>query len=60
LGVPPLFSKDEGIANIAKAIHATAKFGLIALIAMHVAAAAYHGLVRRDGVFSRMWPPFVT
>ena len=22
-----------------------------------VGAAAYHGLVRRDGVFSRMWPP---
>ena len=31
---------------------------LVILIAMHVGAAAYHGLVRRDGVFSRMWPPF--
>ena len=30
---------------------------LIVLIAMHVAAAAYHGIVRRDGVFSLMWPP---
>jgi cytochrome b561 len=24
---------------------------------LHVAAAAYHGIIRRDGVFSRMWPP---
>jgi cytochrome b561 len=58
LGIPPLLPKNEMVAKVAQAIHATAKFGLIALIAMHVAAAAYHGLVRRDGVFSRMWPPF--
>jgi cytochrome b561 len=58
LGIPPLFSKDEAVSKIAEAVHATAKSVLLALIAMHVAAAAYHGIVRRDGVFSRMWPPF--
>lgn len=57
LGVPPLLPKNEAVANTAKAIHATAIVGLMALIALHVAAAAFHGLVRRDGVFSRMWPP---
>jgi cytochrome b561 len=58
LGIPPLFGKDEEVAEIAKTVHATAKYVLVALIGMHVAAAAYHGIVRRDGVFSRMWPPF--
>ncbi len=28
---------------------------LMALIALHVAAALYHQLVRKDGLFSRMW-----
>lgn len=58
LGIPPLFAKDEPVAKIASRIHATAALGLLALIALHVAAAAYHGLVRRDGVVGRMWPPF--
>jgi cytochrome b561 len=58
LGIPPLLPKADAVAETAKTIHATAKYGLLALIAMHVAAAAYHGLVLRDGVFSRMWPPY--
>lgn len=57
LGVPPLLAKDEVVADAAKAVHATAIFGLLALIAAHVGAAAFHGLVRRDGVTARMWPP---
>lgn len=57
LGMPPLLAKNESLAEAAKALHATAIFVLLALVALHVAAAAYHGLVRRDGVFSRMWPP---
>ena len=57
LGIPPLLGKDEALADTAKAIHAAAKSGLIALILLHVGAAAFHGLVRRDGVVGRMWPP---
>lgn len=57
MGVPPLLPKNEPAADVAKAIHATVKYALISLIALHVAAASYHGLVRRDGVFGRMWPP---
>jgi cytochrome b561 len=30
---------------------------LVALIALHLAAALKHLLVTRDGVFARMWPP---
>ena len=58
IGIPPLLPKNEAVAEVAKRIHATAIIGLLALIAMHVAAAAWHGLVRRDGIVGRMWPPF--
>ncbi len=58
LGIPPLFAKNEAVAEVAERIHATAAAGLIVLIALHVGAAAWHGLVRRDGVVGRMWPPF--
>jgi cytochrome b561 len=57
LGVPPLLPRMEGVAETAKTVHATAKYGLIALIGLHVGAATLHGLVLRDGVFQRMWPP---
>ncbi|HBS99255.1 MAG TPA: cytochrome B, partial [Citreicella sp.] len=42
----------------AKSLHALAGFALAGLVLMHMGAAAYHGLIRRDGIFSRMWPPF--
>jgi cytochrome b561 len=57
LGIPPLIPKNEALSKAAEAVHRTTAFVLIGLIAMHVSAAAYHGLVRRDGVVSRMWPP---
>jgi cytochrome b561 len=57
LGIPPLFSKNEPVAEVAKAIHATAIFGLLALIALHVSGALYHWLWRKDRVIFRMWPP---
>ncbi|MBP7002810.1 cytochrome b/b6 domain-containing protein [Amaricoccus sp.] len=58
LGVPPLLGKDKALSEAASQFHQFAAFALIALIALHVAAASYHGLVRRDGIVSRMWPPF--
>jgi cytochrome b561 len=57
MGVPAFPAKNEPLAEVFKAIHATARYGLIALILLHVGAALYHGLVRRDGIVSRMWPP---
>ncbi|MGQ0563506.1 MAG: cytochrome b [Gemmobacter sp.] len=55
LGVPSLVPSSKTLAETAKGVHGTARFALFALILMHVGAAAYHGLVKRDGVFSRMW-----
>lgn len=57
IGIPSFVPRDDAVAETAKSIHATAKFTLMAFIALHVGAATYHGLIRRDGVFSRMWPP---
>jgi cytochrome b561 len=58
LGIPPLLPKNEAVAEVAKAIHATAIFGLLALIALHVGGALYHWLWLRDRIIFRMWPPF--
>ena len=57
LGIPPFIPKNEPLSDAAQTVHVTCAFVLIALIAMHVSAAAFHGLVKRDGVVSRMWPP---
>lgn len=56
LGVPRLVPRDDGVAAVAKAVHASTRVPLVVLIAMHLGAAALHGIVKRDGVVSRMWP----
>ncbi|PZQ48015.1 MAG: cytochrome B [Rhodovulum sulfidophilum] len=58
LGVPPLLPKDEAVSKIASGIHDAGKTLLIILIALHIGAALYHGLARRDGILARMWPPW--
>lgn len=57
LGVPTLVPKSEALAEIAKTLHWIGGIALMALVALHVGAALFHGIARRDGVFSRMWPP---
>lgn len=57
LGVPPLVPRSETLEQTAQSIHSTLRFVLAGLILAHVGAAIQH-LVRRDGVFGRIWPPF--
>jgi cytochrome b561 len=57
LGAPSLVPRSDALAEVAQTIHYLSGITLALLIAVHVSAAAYHGIVRRDGVFSRMWPP---
>ena len=57
LGIPALVPRSDALAEIAKSIHFYGSYALTALLLMHIGAACFHGLVRRDGVFSRMWPP---
>lgn len=52
-----LISRNETLADTAKAFHGKAWIALVLLISAHVGAAALHGLVKKDGLFSRMWPP---
>lgn len=56
LGVPRLLQKSTKLADQAQFVHATARYGLILLILMHIGGAAFHGLILKDGVFRRMWP----
>lgn len=58
LGMPSLVMRSDALAEIAKSIHYLGGFVLAGLVAMHIGAALHHGVVRKDGVFSRMWPPF--
>lgn len=58
IGVPRLVPRSDALANTAKAVHWATHYVVILLIAMHVGAALFHGLVKRDGVFARMWPDF--
>lgn len=56
IGLPALVPESEALAELAKAVHYYAAWTLVALVALHVAAALHHGLVRRDGILARMWP----
>jgi cytochrome b561 len=57
LGVPSLVPRSDEIAAVAKSIHFAGGLALAAFVILHVSAALYHGILRKDGVFSRMWPP---
>ena len=56
LGVPALVPRSDALAEIAKTVHLYGAYALIVLMALHIGAAAFHGLVKRDGVVARMWP----
>ena len=56
LGLPSLVPQSKTLADTAQLIHWTARFALFALILIHVGAALFHAVVKRDGVFQRMWP----
>jgi cytochrome b561 len=57
-GIPPLISGAPELSGTLSVVHKVGAYLLVAVVAMHVAAAAHHGLILRDGVFSRMWPPW--
>lgn len=54
-GVGSWIPKSERLASIAQTVHETAAYLLIALLALHIGAALHHALIRRDGIWSRMW-----
>lgn len=56
VGMPFLVPRSDELAATAKWVHATTRFALIAFILLHIGAALQHGLIKKDGVFSRIWP----
>ncbi|WP_245947190.1 cytochrome b [Jannaschia seohaensis] len=56
LGVPALVPRSDALANFAKATHFWCSWAIAALVALHIAAALQHAVLKKDGVFQRMWP----
>jgi cytochrome b561 len=54
--LPALVTQSDSLHTLLWNAHYYLAFALFALILMHVAAALFHGLVRRDGVFETMAP----
>ncbi|SFC73367.1 cytochrome b [Tropicimonas isoalkanivorans] len=58
LGIGTLLPHSKALAGFAQGLHQAAAFLLIAVLLVHIGAALQHAFIRKDGVFSRMWPPF--
>ncbi|TDP82891.1 cytochrome b561 [Aquabacterium commune] len=56
LALPDFVSPDPALADAIKPLHALAAWGLIGLVALHVAAALKHQFIDRDGLLDRMRP----
>nr|WP_276557185.1 cytochrome b [Prosthecomicrobium hirschii] len=54
--LPALTGRDRDLADLLEIWHPTAAWLLLGLVALHVAAALWHGFVRRDGVLQSMLP----
>jgi cytochrome b561 len=52
--LPPILPQSETLHTLLWDAHFYLAFAFFALILMHVAAALFHALVRRDGVFQTM------
>jgi len=54
--LPDLVARDPLTFEMLRATHHHLAWLLIALLALHVSAVVRHDIVRRDGIFRRMWP----
>jgi cytochrome b561 len=53
---PRAMARHKALTGAFHDIHELGGWLLLSLIGLHVAAALFHGLARRDGVLSSMWP----
>lgn len=56
LPLPDLMPRDPGLFEALRTAHHVLSRLLIAVLILHVAAVVHHDVLRRDGVFRRMWP----
>ncbi len=54
--LPLIVPKDDPFGKLMQQVHPAIAITLLALIALHIAGATYHALVKRDGVLQRMLP----
>jgi cytochrome b561 len=54
--LPPILPPSETLHALLWSVHYYLAFAFFALVLMHLAAALFHGLVRRDGVLETMLP----
>ena len=55
--LPDLLAKDKALASQLKEVHETLNWTLLAIVALHTAAALKHQFVDRDGLLMRMLKP---
>ena len=56
VSIPPLLPINLRLSQAAIAAHLVGQYLLYLLVAAHIAAALFHGIIRRDGVLERMLP----
>lgn len=56
VALPDLAPRDSGLFEALRTTHYILSRLLIAALALHVVAVMHHDVLRRDGVFRRMWP----
>jgi len=54
--LPPVVGPDKILAKLAMAAHELVAYLILALVALHAAAALFHHFVRRDDVLNAMLP----
>lgn len=54
--IPPLLPENDRLSQAAIAVHLAGQYLVYLFVALHVAGASLHGIVRRDGVLDRMLP----
>lgn len=54
--LPLLVPKDDPFGKAMQTVHPAIAITLLAVIALHVAGALYHAVIKRDGVLRRMLP----
>ncbi len=54
--LPPIMPHDDALHAFLRAAHACLAYVFFLTILLHVSAAMFHALVRRDGVFASMAP----
>jgi cytochrome b561 len=54
--IPPLLPENGRLSQAAIAVHLVGQYLLYLFVALHVAGALYHGVLRRDAILDRMLP----